>query len=444
MRSASHQSRAAVALIGLLQAISVSLVAAGPYSAALNDPANAHDAPVPGFLGPHGIGKARLITGLDANNQPIYQNPENHSNPIFFAWGETVTDYLRSDSQLPFSDGSLALGPVTGDNFDVVALGDLNASALAAGDPPGTITLELSRAVRNLSGSDFVVFENGTISQGNEFGEGIGGIFGELAYVEVSANGVDFVRFPSASLTTGAVGGFSSINPTNVRNLAGKHVNAYGDSWGTPFDLAEVNLPEITHIRLVDIPGNGSFLDTAGNPIRDPWTTFGSGGFDLEAVGAISTSMTFGDWPQLADLSPADQTSEADPDHDGLSNLLEYAFAKVPTISDAAPTGVGISGGSAEIHLVRDERLTDVIYEVQASSSMAAEDWITIAHSVSGQPFAGVNGYFPVISESSASAIQSIGVIRACTVRDIIPIAADSRRFLRVKVSLQADSIAIE
>lgn len=35
---------------------------AGPYAAGLGDPANAFDAPVPGFTGPHGAGQALEIT----------------------------------------------------------------------------------------------------------------------------------------------------------------------------------------------------------------------------------------------------------------------------------------------------------------------------------------------------------------------------------------------
>ena len=73
------------------------------YSQALNDPLNAYDAPVPGFTGPHGIGKARIFIGLDEDNEPIYQNPGNFTNPLFFAWAETVDDYQRSDPDLPFS-----------------------------------------------------------------------------------------------------------------------------------------------------------------------------------------------------------------------------------------------------------------------------------------------------------------------------------------------------
>ena len=413
---------------------------AEPYSQALNDPLNAYDAPVPGFTGPHGIGKARVFIGLDEDNEPIYQNPGNFTNPLFFAWVETVDDYQRSDPDLPFSDSSLALGPVTGDAFEVVALGELNATALAAGTPPGTITLTLPQPVRNLSGADFVVFENGVIAQSNFGGAGIGGIFGELAYVEVSADGVNFARFPSASATTSALNGYGSIDPTKVRNLAGKHVNGYGDSWGTPFDLTEVGLAQITHIRLVDIPGNGSFLDSAGRPIYDPWPTFGSGGFDLEAVGAISTSMTFADWPQLASLPASDRGPAADPDGDGVCNLLEYAFATLPWQTDSAAPVLGFAEGRAEIQFIRDERLTDLVYEVQASSGMSPGDWATIAISSAGAALQGANGHTPVIAETSAETIRSIGVVRRCTVRDVVP-AAQSRRFLRVKVTTTSASI---
>ena len=47
---------------------------------------------------------------------------------------------------------------------------------------------------------------------------------------------------------------------------------------------------------LVDIPGTGQFFDSTGWPIYDPSVTEGSGGFDLEAVGAISVPMTFAAW----------------------------------------------------------------------------------------------------------------------------------------------------
>lgn len=409
-------------------------LSAGPYSAALNDPANAYDAPVPGFIGPDGSGKARLWNG------DYYENPDNYVNPVFFAWADNVVAYSPADA-VSFDDPSLALGPVTGDNFDVVSLGDLTAANISANVSPGSITVTLAKPIRNLSGADFVIFENGHIAQYSQGGAGIGGIFGELAYVEVSDGGTTYVRFPSASLTAASVGPYGSLNPTDIYNLAGKHLNAGGDSWGTPFDLAQVNMQQITHIRIVDIPGSGAYKDFSGNPIYDAWHTFGSGGFDLEAVGAISTSMTYGEWKLLGLLDPAQNGEADDPDGDGLSNLLEYAFARVPWAADAqgaAPSCAMVTDGGgthAEFRFLRDERLTDLSYEVQVADSLSNNTWTAIALSTAGGPVLAAQGYNPVIAETSASRIAGVGVLRNVTVRDTMPAPLTGKRFFRLKVS---------
>ena len=405
-------------------------VAAGPYSAALDDPTNPHDAPVPGFIGRHGIGKARLQTGVDENGDPVFQNPDNQVNPLFFAWAGSVVDYNRADGDLSFSDPSRALGEVTGDNFDAVSLGDLTAGRIAAGNAAGSITLELARPVRNLSGADFVVFENGLVAQSNTGGAGPGGILAELAYVEVSSNGLDFVRFPATSLTPSAVGGYGSISATNVHNLAGKHVNSYATSWGTPFDLAQVGLQEVTHVRLVDIPGDGSFKDRAGSSIYDAWLTFGSGGFDLEAVGVISSAMTYDQWPPLRYLAISQRGAADDPDGDGLPNLLEYAFGRSPWQADAG--GAGPSFREMEFCFTRDERLVDLTYSVQVSGSLASGSWTTLASSVGGTPLQAAAGKFPIISDFPASAISSIGVVREVRIREASP---GPQRYFRIEIS---------
>jgi hypothetical protein len=199
--------------------------------------------------------------------------------------------------------------------------------ALAENNPykiqPGHITLTFTNPIHNGPGPDFVVFGNGFISDGDA---GVSGeIFGKLAYVEVSTDGIVFVRFPCVSLTlptspSGGTGAYGTIDSSNVYNLAGKHVNAYGCSWGTPFDLKDissdpkvlngsVDINNINYIRIVDIPGNGFFKDTATtlidpntidpntgtggtyysntHGVQDAWVTWGSGGFGLEAIGAI-------------------------------------------------------------------------------------------------------------------------------------------------------------
>ncbi|MBN1911468.1 MAG: PEP-CTERM sorting domain-containing protein [Pirellulales bacterium] len=276
-----------------------SVASAGPYSTAMaNDPAvnpGAPDAGIPGFVGPEGDG----ITGNG-----------NVVNPQFVGWATVVVAYdpfdleaIQNYANGLFAHPEKALGPVTGNHADVVCLGDMTADELAAwrANPatnhgPGRITLSFARAITNGTGPDFAVFENGLISQG---GAGAAGqLLAELAYVEVSTNGADFVRFPSVSQTASPVAPYGTIDSTDVYNLAGKHANGNGFSWGTPFDLNDladepavvaglVDLAEIHFVRMVDIPGDGSFVDSLDQPVYDAWPTWGSGGLDLEAVGVL-------------------------------------------------------------------------------------------------------------------------------------------------------------
>jgi len=407
---------------------------AGPYSAGMNDP-TAADAPVPGFVGPDGEGKARMTDGFGD-----FVNPNNYVNPLFFRWALAATNYVRADGQGAFDDVTLALGPVTGDEFDVLSLGDLNATQISGGWPLGEVTLDftdsvLTAPIRNLPGADLVVFENG-------FSVGAG-LFIELAHVEVSSDGVNFARFPGISLTPSPVGAYGLVDPTNVHNFAGKHINhADDESWGTPFDLGDlathplvvagmVDLQAIRFVRVVDIPGNGAFLDSAGHPIYDQWHTFGSGGFDLEAVGAISVATTFEEWQDLMGLQGAERGALADPDHDGAVNLVEYSAAMLPLVPDAGQLPrPELAGGTLEVSFRRDVRPADIIVEVLATTALD-QPWQVIARSQNGGDLLPVAPFSPLISDASDSAIASVGVIRRQRVR-----AVAGQRFLRVSVSL--------
>lgn len=355
-------------------------VAGGPYSAGSDDPDNAFDAPVPGLI-------------------------QGQSNPLFFGWATDWENYERSDEDTQFSDPDFAIGPATGNEFHVVSLGDLDKAAIAAGKAPGTITMTFDAPIKNFDGADFVVFENSLASLD-------GGVFAELAYVEASDDGVTFHRFPSISLTPAPVGLLGTINPTDVYGLAGKHINSGGNSWGTPFDLADVGLEHATHIRIVDIPGDGSFKDTQGDPIYDAWLTFGSGGFDLEAIGAISVEMRYEDWPALAGLPPDQRGPGDDPDGDGLPNLLEYALARDPAKPNPEPpTRIAHpEDGTRQFVFKRDSRLIDLALEIQTSSDLSS--WTTLAISTGGAGFVPVDGEAPVITETAAPGIRSVGVIR--------------------------------
>ena len=254
------------------------------------------------------------------------QDPNAILNPLFRGWAYSVAEYRPADDVWSgdWDHPDKAFGPATGDPLDIVSLGELTQEEIDAGKAPGRITLILGdpndpndrRAIRNGKGLDFAVFENGIISQmTTDNGSVQGQVLAELAYVEVSSNGRDFARFPSVALTPGRVGAYGTTDMGNVHNLAGKHPNAGGICTGTPFDLddlaahpdvlsGKVDLHAIHYVRLVDIPGNGSFFDDASShidpnsgsawahyagthPIFDQWPTWGSGGFDLEAIGVL-------------------------------------------------------------------------------------------------------------------------------------------------------------
>lgn len=174
-------------------------------------------------------------------------------------------------------DASLAIGKADGNQ--VVSLGD-----------GGYAICRFKYPITNGNGPDFAVFENG-----------FDNTFLELSFVEVSSDGINFFRFKAHSLsdTHNQTGPFGLTDPTKINNLAGK----YKGDYGTPFDLQELsgkiglNTQAVTHVKIVDVVGSLNPLyatyDGYGNKVNDPWpTAFGSGGFDLDAVGVINESKT--------------------------------------------------------------------------------------------------------------------------------------------------------
>jgi hypothetical protein len=200
-----------------------------------------------------------------------FNEPGYHPS-IVATWASAVTAHDRgpidlTDPQSPdASHGTTAdaLSPPNGNSLAVFSLGD-----------GGTATFHFPAGIADGPGNDFAVFENGFFAPG--------GLSGELAFVEVSSDGVAFVRFPASALRDTPVAGGGVIDPTDYRNLAGKQpLNR-----GTGFDLAELGLSSVSYVRLVDVIGNGSTLDASGRPVYDPFTTpYPSGGFDVDAVGA--------------------------------------------------------------------------------------------------------------------------------------------------------------
>jgi hypothetical protein len=199
------------------------------------------------------------------------------------SWANSVVQFERGASDIAngwsslasFGDSTQAIGYAQGSSTNVVSLGD-----------SGSITLAFPFPIMNGPGNDFAVFENSFSDEYLEF-----------AFVEVSSDGIHFVRFPSVSLIQSIIqtGPYENSDTELIHNLAGK----YRQGYGTPFDLqdlidsAGINLDSVLYVKVVDVIGtiNTSFCsyDSQGNRINDPYPTdFAAGGFDLDGVGVMN------------------------------------------------------------------------------------------------------------------------------------------------------------
>ncbi|HOZ88535.1 MAG TPA: T9SS type A sorting domain-containing protein, partial [Bacteroidia bacterium] len=187
------------------------------------------------------------------------------------------------------SDTSLGLVTV-GDS--AMATGKALVNGIVSLGDGGSATCTFKNTIKNGPGFDFAVFENG-----------FNDTFLELAFVEVSSDGINFTRFASHSLsdTLSQFGNAAVMDATKLNNLAGKYKAAYG----TPFDLQELSgslnldINAVSHVRVVDVVGSlmkaYATYDSYGNKINDPWPTgFPPGGFDLDAIGVIHENSSVG------------------------------------------------------------------------------------------------------------------------------------------------------
>ncbi len=228
----------------------------------LNFSSHAQFAPAAGIIGTTAIYKDSSVFKSWATNCIVFRGLQNISLPSL---GYTNTGDSLSAIGIPGSG--------------VVSLGD-----------GGSAILQFSSPIIDGIGPDFAVFENSFDGQ-----------FLELAFVEVSSDGIHFFRFPAVSNsdTTIQTGSFGLTNPTKINNLAGK----YKAEYGTPFDLNDLpnnsllDKQSIKYVKIIDVVGciqnQYCTRDSNHHKINDPWpTAFSGGGFDLDAIGVIHQQPT--------------------------------------------------------------------------------------------------------------------------------------------------------
>ncbi len=217
----------------------------------------------------------------------IGSNAIHKDSNIIFSWVSncSVTRGLQNITNIS--------GPFANVGDETFVSGKADGSVVSLGDG-GYAIIALNNPLVNHDGYDFAVFENGFYDVVNS------GYFLELAFVEISSNGVDFFRFPNESLTPIEIqtSTFETTDPTQINGFAGN----FKASYGTPFDLQfmdtvlGIDINNITHLKIIDVVGTidsaYASYDSYGRIINDPYPTdFGPGGFDLDAVALIDSSL---------------------------------------------------------------------------------------------------------------------------------------------------------
>ena len=128
--------------------------------------------------------------------------------------------------------------------------------------------------------------------------------------------------------------------------------------------------------------------------------------FDSGTVTSVSTT-PYSAWAAGINWNGGDPSPEADPDQDGIVNLMEYALGGDPVSALSAPRPEPqVAGSKLQISFLRAR--SELIYTVQGSSDLTT--WTDIP-------------YTPV----AAGATQ--------VVDDTVNLSANTRRFLRLRVS---------
>ena len=180
--------------------------------------------------------------------------------------------------------------------------------------------------------------------------------------------------------------------------------------------------------------------DAAGSPYAITYGYAGNAGNGLASAADISTTLTIIQPPNVTWKltyfgtnagNPAIAGDSADPTHDGIANLLAYAYAFNPTVTNANPFVGDVVGGKFLLSFPRNTTATDITYLVQASENLSIwSNLLTYTVStgwVTNQPGTGV-------SESPTNGVPPGQYVNVTVTGSTNVAATVTNRFLRLQI----------
>jgi hypothetical protein len=124
----------------------------------------------------------------------------------------------------------------------------------------------------------------------------------------------------------------------------------------------------------------------------------------------------------------------ADPDHDGMSNLLEYGLFSEPNVSNVEKVPLAtIAANHLQLQFDRNSSATDVTYIVQSKSDLASADWASVATRTPGNDWT-IDQSGAVVMESGSGDFVSVTVTDSMPVIDPTSSQPLPKRFLRLRI----------
>lgn len=255
------------------------------------------------------------------------------------------------------------------------------------------------------------------------------GLSGDGA-VSLDATGVgQYITFTLPHLDAGVYDLTVRVKAWNNRGIAqmsiGNSVNGPFTNLGSPLDFytASVAYTNLVTLRMTNStagPKHLKFAVTGKNASSSSYQVV-LDTFTFVPVAVESTNADLEDW-RMAYFGMSNNAGVAadgaDPDHDGIANLLEYATGSYPTMTNGALLTVAITNNHLAVTFNRAKAATDVTIRVEASN--------TLSNLISG----GTEIW------SSAGAPYPGGLAPTTPVAVVDPQAmTNASRFLRLKVS---------